>query len=39
MGAKVNKNQKICKSFCFFFCKNMIMKVTCYPISRRINGY
>lgn len=25
--------------FLLFFCKNMIMRVTCYPISRRINGY
>ena len=39
MGAKINKNQKICKSFLLFFYKNMIMRVTCYPISRRINGY
>lgn len=38
MGAKINKNQKICKSFAFFY-KNMIMRVTCYPILRRINGY
>lgn len=25
--------------FLLFFYKNMIMRVTCYPISRRINGY
>lgn len=25
--------------FLLFFCKNMIMRVTCYLISRKINGY
>ena len=25
--------------FLLFFCKNMIMRVTCYLMSRKINGY
>lgn len=38
MGAKIIKIRKYASLFAFFY-KNMIMRVTCYPISRRINGY